>query len=70
MAENLMVGSHKGTNKQFREGYDRTFRRRQRELTLYCKVDEHDDFYEAGIKICPRCGDLTDPRIDRDPTDR
>lgn len=62
MAENLFVGTHKSTNKKFREGYDRTFKR-ERDTTCYCTLEEHDDLFEHEVLTCPRCGCPTDPRI-------
>jgi hypothetical protein len=64
MAENLMVGSHKSTNKKYREGYDRTFKR-ERIVTNYCTAEDHEELHKNGHSPCPRCGEPTYPRIGR-----
>jgi len=57
--QNLFVGSHKCSNPDFRDNYDRTFGKKEpeRQVTNYCTVKEHMELVEQGIKKCSRCGE-------------
>ena len=62
MAENLFVSYHKSSNKKSREGWDRTFGK-NRQVAIYCTVEEHQRLHAAGLAMCSKCGQSTDTRI-------
>lgn len=61
MAENLFISSHKASTKEFREGWERTFRNPNN--SLYCTVEAHQNLYRQGIKSCPKCGASTSTQL-------
>lgn len=72
--QNLYVSSHKCSNKEFREGWDRTFGKRTSpdpatkqsrsniEIT-YCTIYHHNTLYAREVYTCPKCGGSTNENM-------
>lgn len=63
MAENMFCPGQKTLSAEGKKNWDHTFKK-ERDTTCYCTVEDHDNLFEHDIKVCPRCGGTTDPRID------